>query len=173
MVVKILAISDNHGIDDEMVQLLADYRDSVDYIVHCGDSEFRRQHSVWSLVDVAVKGNMDFGENYSLDSAFSTAIGKIYVAHGHLLGVNGGRTQLALAAKENYASIAFYGHTHVLGAEMINGVLCINPGSFNHSRGSVPKRTFAIVSIDDEAITVQYFDEKRQHLTQLDKIFKK
>lgn len=173
MVVKILTISDNHGIDHEMVQLLADYRDSVDYIVHCGDSEFPKQHSVWSLVDVSVKGNMDFGENYPLDSLLNTPIGKIYVAHGHLLSVNGTRIRLANEAKENGANIAFYGHTHVLGAEMVEGVLCINPGSFNHSRGSVPKRTFAIISIDETSVTVQYFDEKRQHLSKLDNIFKR
>lgn len=173
MVVKLLLISDNHGIDNEMVQLLADYRDSVDYIVHCGDSEFPKQHSVWSLVDVSVKGNMDFGENYPLDSVLNTPVVKIYVAHGHLLSVNSTRTRLAYEAKENGASIAFYGHTHVLGAEIVEGVLCVNPGSFNHSRGSVPKRTFAIVSIDDTTITVQFFDEKRQHLISLDNIFKR
>lgn len=173
MVIKILAISDNHGIDDEMVQLLADYRDSVDYIVHCGDSEFSKQHSVWSFVDASVKGNMDFGENYPIESVFKTSAGKVYVTHGHLLGVNRGRLQLSYEAKEKGAGIAFYGHTHVLGAEVINDVLCINPGSFNHSRGSVPKRTFAIVCIDDTLITVQYFDEKRQHLTSLDDIFER
>lgn len=173
MVVKILAISDNHSIDHEMVQLLADYRDSVDYIVHCGDSELPKQHSVWSLVDVFVKGNMDFGEDYPLDSIVNTPIGKIYVAHGHLLSVNSTCKRLAHVAKENSAIMAFYGHTHVLGAEMIEDVLCINPGSFNHSRGSVPKRTFAIICIDDTTITVQYFDDKRQHLTKLDNIFKR
>lgn len=172
MVVKILVISDNHTIDDEMTQLLAHYRDNVDYIVHCGDSEFDKQHSVWSLVDVVVKGNMDFGYDYPTDKVIPMSFGNLYVTHGHFVGVNESRKRLAMIAKDNGAKIAFYGHTHVLNAEYIEGVLCINPGSFNHSRGPVRQRTFAIVTVKDKEVSIAYFNHHNEHLTTLDKTFR-
>ena len=50
--------------------------------------------------------------------------------------MNTGREYLANAAKEMGARVAFYGHTHKLNAENVNGVLCINSGSTNYPRGS-------------------------------------
>ncbi|MBS4761410.1 metallophosphoesterase [Carnobacteriaceae bacterium zg-ZUI252] len=169
MVTRILVISDNHGIDNEMAQLLADYRQNVDYIVHCGDSEFPTTHSTWSLVDSVVKGNMDFDAHYSVENIINMPFGKVYSTHGHLCRVNFSREHLATVAKQNGAKLAFYGHTHVLCVEKIDDVICINPGSFNHSRGNVPERTYAIVTIDEQNVSVTFFNHKRQHLEKLDK----
>ena len=40
--------------------------------------------------------------------------------------------------------LCFFGHSHILGAEMINGTLFLNPGSFLMPRGR-RERTYALV----------------------------
>lgn len=166
----VLVISDSHGIKEELVELLAYYRDKVDYIVHCGDSEYDSSDTAWGLVDVVVRGNMDFDIEYPRDAVLKTKKCNMFVTHGHFYGVNASRYDAAALAKEQGCAIALYGHTHVLRVEEINGVVCINPGSLHHSRGRVPERTFAMLHFDESMLTVKYFKADRTHLAELDKV---
>ena len=52
------------------------------------------------------------------------------MTHGHLANVRIGLTTLALQAEEAGATIALFGHTHVLGAERHNNILFVNPEVF-------------------------------------------
>ncbi|NEW61793.1 YfcE family phosphodiesterase [Granulicatella sp. zg-ZJ] len=165
---KILVISDSHGIEEEMLELLRYYRDKVDYIIHCGDSELNENHEVWSLCDSVVKGNNDFYapfDNYQIVKAGDE---NIFVAHGHMHVVSFTRAQLANAAYENKCRIALYGHTHILKVEDEEGVACINPGSFNHSRGPIKERTYAIVSVDGNIVDVEFYKHDRTRLEGLE-----
>ena len=58
---KLLAVSDNHG-DRQILQTIFDaYRDQVDAIFHCGDSEMPVDDPLFKDVYV-VKGNNDYGD---------------------------------------------------------------------------------------------------------------
>lgn len=168
---KILVISDSHSIQMPLYQLLYDWRDKVDLMIHCGDSELLASDTIWQVCDGVVKGNMDFDYNYQSSLVLSKNNVTFYVTHGHLCSVNSNRKQLARLSKEANAKIAFYGHTHILNCEMIDGVICINPGSFNHSRGPINERTFAIITIENDKVTVEYFNQNYQNLSQLTKHF--
>ena len=58
------------------------------------------------------------------------------LSHGHIYNPN---NLPPMSAGE----VFLYGHTHVLKAEKINGVLCINPGSVTLPKENNPK-TYAI-----------------------------
>lgn len=167
---EVLVISDSHGIKEELVEILAYYRDKVDYIVHCGDSEYDSSDTAWGLVDVVVRGNMDFDIEYPRTAILKTKKSHMFVTHGHVYGVNASRYDIAELAKENGCNVALYGHTHVLRVEEINGVVCVNPGSLHHSRGRVLERTFAILHFEENVLTVKYYKADRTHIDGLDKV---
>ena len=89
-----------------------------------------------------------------------------FVAHGHFEYVNTGRDYLANAAKEMGARVAFYGHTHKLNAENVNGVLCINSGSTNYPRGSYEGTpSYAVLDIlSKDNLRLTYYTTKHEVL---------
>ena len=52
---KILAISDNHGDETILEQVLSIHETEVDSFIHCGDSELSDVHPLWQQYSV-VKG---------------------------------------------------------------------------------------------------------------------
>lgn len=170
---KILIMSDNHGRYELVHQLVMSLNDQVDYLIHCGDSEFASDDGIWSYFDGAVKGNMDFDGEYPNQQVISTPHGNIYVTHGHLLAVNASNMGVVEYAKQENAFLAFHGHTHRLYAEMKDGIFIANPGSLNHSRGDYPGTSYMIVEVTDRYINVEYFDESQQLIPTLTKHFER
>lgn len=168
---KWLILSDNHGGWSKLNQLVADYRPKVDLIIHCGDSEFPADDPIWEQVDVVVSGNMDFDPQYLKKRYIDTTEGKILVVHGHLNGVNSGNQELLAEAKRSDAKFVFHGHTHKLYAEYTDGILMLNPGSLNHSRGPVPYRTFAIMELTSAEIIVKFYNDEMDALDHLTERF--
>ena len=66
----------------------------------------------------------------------------VFVSHGHYYGVYGSPVALCDAARENGATLALYGHTHVPNASYIDDVYAVNPGSCSLPRMGEPP-TFA------------------------------
>lgn len=165
---RILVVSDSHGITRELENLLDYYRDDVDIILHCGDSELMGIDTIWHLVDGVVKGNVDFDPTFETEWIQQLKDMSIFMTHGHLYRVNYTREELARAAKDKGCRIALYGHTHVLSHEMINDVLCINPGSFNHSRGPVDERTYMLLSLEEQQVHIRYYKHDHTPLSHLD-----
>lgn len=168
---KIMLLSDNHGRSDLVAKLMATWRDQVDYLLHAGDSEFAYDDSIWGLADAYVKGNMDFDMNFPTEARLSTPQGKILLVHGHLHDVNHSLDLLRKMAAEEDIAFVFHGHTHKLYASLEEGLLYVNPGSLNHSRGPHPEKTFAIIDIQDDAIQVDFYDDKNQRLDRLGQHF--
>ncbi|MBF0780498.1 MULTISPECIES: YfcE family phosphodiesterase [unclassified Granulicatella] len=169
---KVLVISDSHGITSELSTLIADYRSQVDYIVHCGDSELTSHDTLWGLTDSVVKGNMDFDSGYKTEDILQTKDYRFFVTHGHLYDVNFERYKLADRAKEEHCAFALYGHTHVLKVEVINHVICINPGSFNRSRGPIQERTFAVIDVSLTQAIIRYYRADRTCIDELTEIYR-
>ncbi|MFC6314026.1 YfcE family phosphodiesterase [Lapidilactobacillus achengensis] len=165
---KILVVSDSHGDRGILTKLVQHYQDQVDLMVHCGDSELAAADSLRRQF-LIVTGNMDFGGD--LPETASAVVGpeRIFVAHGHLLGVNYDLLQLQLLAQEHQATLAFYGHTHHLDCQMVAGLLLLNPGSISQPRGPWAKLggTYALVETTPTTITVQYYDRALQPVPEL------
>lgn len=171
---KFLVMSDNHGQYDLVKTIVSQWRNQVDYLFHTGDSEFPADDSIWSNFDGVVAGNMDFYPGYKQVDVVETSVGRVGLVHGHHHGVNYGLQGIAQLAEENQIRFMFYGHTHILYADIIGNVLFANPGSLSVSRGRRPEKTFMIVEMDkaDGLIDVKYYDEQSVLIPDLKKTFK-
>ncbi|GBD79903.1 putative uncharacterized protein [Tetragenococcus halophilus subsp. halophilus] len=163
---KYLVVSDNHGDRQILVDLFEHYKDQVDYIFHCGDSELAEDDSVWKGVYV-VTGNTDFDSQYKKFQVVDTGKDIVYLTHGHLSSVKMGMTQLDMQAQEYQANIALFGHTHQLGCEVNKGRLFLNPGSILQPRGAFPIKTYAVIESTETSFQVQYYDRNFEALEDL------
>ncbi|KHF40987.1 metallophosphoesterase family protein [Halalkalibacter okhensis] len=153
---KAFIISDSHGLESELEKVIHRHREEVDILIHCGDSELEEGHSALKGVNV-VKGNCDFGSDFP-DDLFEKVQGVgIYVTHGHLYNVKMTHVPLSYRAEEKAAQIACFGHSHVAGAFVENGVIYINPGSIRLPRNREEK-TYCICEYHKTKATVTYYD---------------
>lgn len=168
---RFLVMSDNHGRWQKVQEVIDAFKDDVDHIFHCGDSEFPSDDPIWEAVTLVVSGNMDYDPQYRKVAHTMTDEGKVLVLHGHRHGVNFSNQQVLDLANEIGAKFVFHGHTHRLYAEVKDDVLLLNPGSLNQSRGPVPEKTFAVVSLSPEEILVEFYDDNLTKLTRLSQSF--
>ncbi|WP_458412296.1 metallophosphoesterase family protein [Schinkia sp. CFF1] len=144
---KVLIVSDSHGLTKELIALKNRYRDEVDAMIHCGDSELSSNAN--EMADfLAVRGNCDVDRNFLNDRLIPFGGVPFYITHGHLYNVKMSLLNLRYRAEEVGAKIICFGHSHVAGAELIDGMLFINPGSIRLPRVRKEK-TYAILEIDD------------------------
>ena len=164
---KFLLMSDNHGSYSTVKTIVEAFYDQVDYIFHCGDSEFKNDDPIWGEFDGVVGGNMDFSPGYAQHQLIDTSAGKVLLIHGHKHGVKYGLEGILALTKEKKAKFVFYGHTHQLNAAVIDDIVIVNPGSLRQSRGVNPEKTFAIITTDGGSHKIDYFDETRNLLPHL------
>ena len=164
---KYLVVSDNHGNRDVLVDLVHEWEDKVDAMFHCGDSELKDNDILWQNY-VVVKGNCDYSNVYQNETVINNQDNIIYMTHGHLFNVNMGLTYLSLAAKEKNATVCFYGHTHKLAAEMVDGILYLNPGSISQPRGTYSHlKTYALVETDNNNLKVCFYTADHKEVPEL------
>ncbi|HHY72796.1 MAG TPA: metallophosphoesterase [Bacillus bacterium] len=144
---KVLIVSDSHGLEKELVALKNKYSSEVDAMIHCGDSELSFASN--EIADyIAVKGNCDYDRNFLNDQLVSINEVPFYITHGHLYNVKMSLLNLRYRAEEVGAKIVCFGHSHIAGAELIDDILFINPGSIYLPRARKEK-TYAILEVDD------------------------
>lgn len=170
---KMIVMSDNHASRGKMQAIIDQFRPQVDYIIHCGDSEFPAQDAIWDQVDIAVAGNMDFDPQYPATKLVSTLYGSIFVAHGHRHEVNFGKDHLRALAKKSGYRFVFHGHTHQLYSDYEEGILFLNPGSLRQSRGPIKDLTFALVEINEAQISVDFYNDDQIKLEDLSKVWER
>lgn len=168
---KYLVVSDNHGDRECLVTIYHQFKDQVDYFIHCGDSELPGDDELWQVFQV-VQGNCDYDERYQKEQVIETPSDRIFVTHGHRYQVNYSLTTLGMKAQEVAASIVLFGHTHRLGCEMMCSRLFLNPGSISQPRG-LPIKSFAVISSTPETFDIQYYDRTCQPVEDLQFSFKK
>lgn len=153
--IKILVLSDSHGFTTEVEEIKQ--RHNLKYNIHCGDSELA--YDAKELEDfTTVAGNTDMFSFFKDDEVIDINGFTVFVTHGHLYGVKGDLQRLFYRAEEIGANIVCFGHSHVVHAETVNGVLYINPGSIRFPRGRKEK-TYIIMEIDTENnVTVQFHE---------------
>lgn len=168
---KFLLMSDNHGFWPKVNEICQHYKGQVDYYFHCGDSEFQFDDPIWEYFDAKVTGNMDFDPQYPATVLFDTPEGQVLLAHGHLHNGHVHNRDLVKLAKEQGAKFLFHGHTHVLYAQIEEGILCVNPGSLKRSRGPQPDRTYAIVTVEPKVYQVDFYNDNLDLIPSLTQIF--
>ena len=83
---KYLVLSDSHQDRQIVVDIFKQWKDKVDYVIHCGDSELSSDDELWKEIHV-VAGNCDYDNGYEDVKIITTLEDKILVTHGHLYGV--------------------------------------------------------------------------------------
>ena len=152
---KALIISDSHGLRDELIIISERHMHDVDVMIHCGDSEL--ELNAKELQDYkVVRGNCDFLGAFPEEIVHNLGESKLFATHGHLYGIKQSLQSLYYRSQEVDAKIVCFGHSHIMGAELIEGVLFINPGSILLPRLRKEK-TYAVLEIVENHALVTFY----------------
>lgn len=162
---KILIVSDSHGSAELLEDIEKLHGHDADLMIHCGDSELAEDDTAIKGFK-SVKGNCDFLGNFPDDDTHVINGVKILVTHGHLYSVKTTLRNLFYKAKELQADIVCFGHSHILGAEMVDDVLFINPGSIRLPRVR-KERTYVILELKERKATLQIHDYGKGEMVEL------
>ncbi|ARK23673.1 hypothetical protein SporoP37_02510 [Sporosarcina sp. P37] len=157
---KIIVLSDSHG-DTSTVEEITSL--PADAIFHCGDSELAANDPLLEGVHI-VRGNCDHDNNLPASVVQKVGDDTVLAVHGHEHDVKRSMLTLTYAAAEQRASIVLFGHSHLYGAELIDGTLFVNPGSTTQPRGG-RQATYAVIDAD-EAYTVSFYSMKHELVDQ-------
>lgn len=149
---KIIVMSDSHG-DVTAIQKIGALQ--ADAHFHCGDSELPFTTDVFGNMH-KVRGNCDRDFEFPDEVIVTIGDKKVFMVHGHLHSVKNSLMSMSYEAQEKGAKLAFFGHSHLYGAEMQDGILFVNPGSTLLPRGG-NRATYAVIEWD-EKITVTFKD---------------
>lgn len=135
---RLIALSDSHGQVESLRRAiaLAAKRGPVDILAFLGDGmedveaireELRKANPRMRVV--ALRGNCDGGRGAPPFEMLCMGGYRIFATHGHPYHVKLGLQRLYLAAREQQAAVALYGHTHSAGLEEWGGLWLLNPGA--------------------------------------------
>ena len=155
---KLLIMSDTHSTTKIMEQVIERRQDEVDAIIHCGDSELNANYFTEKPIHI-VRGNCDMDDRFPLEELFFVKDAKVLVVHGHKHNVKSTLTSLFYRAQEVQASVVCFGHSHLIGAEMQEGILFINPGSLQQPRGRKEK-SYAIAEKSGDFWSVLFYSDE-------------
>lgn len=152
---KILVVSDTHGKNKELLDSLK-LIEKPDLLFHLGDyvGDGIILAEALELSPIIVMGNGDhpsFG--YKEEEIIEIKGKRIFLTHGHRLGVSFNLNRISYRAKEVGADIALFGHTHKAIIEKVDGCVMMNPGSPSFPRASKNKKTYGIIEIHEEIRT--------------------
>lgn len=151
---KILVVSDTHGVVFESIVGSIKKEKNIDLLVHCGD-KYKDAEKIASMINAKefcrVVGNCDYDIRDGANMLNLNIENKhVLVTHGHLQNVKDGLDNLKNLAKEKAADIVLYGHTHISHAETIDNILYFNPGSTILPKNG--KASYGIVEISKDNI---------------------
>ena len=127
---KLLILSDSHG-EQEFMQLAVrrERPDAVIHLDHCADAD-RLAEEFCGLPVLSVCGNCDLWGPPRAETLLRTFEGvRIFGTHGHRYGVKQGLLRFSLAAREQQAQVALFGHTHIPYCRQEGGLWLLNPGA--------------------------------------------
>ncbi|WP_110927136.1 metallophosphoesterase family protein [Bacillus massiliglaciei] len=166
---KVLIMSDSHGLTEEIQQIKARHEGEIEAAIHCGDSELPKDAPEMDSL-LAVRGNCDYDAAYPNDLTETIGGRRFFVTHGHHYNVKMTLMNLAYKSEEAEADIVCFGHSHAAGSEMIGKSLFINPGSIRQPRGRIEK-TYVILEINGEEAKVTFFDTEGNPVQALSRIY--
>ncbi len=144
---KYLVFSDSHGRDENILDIVKQYKTEIEGIFFLGDAENsgdRLRGSVQGPVYM-VRGNCDWSLQAPDFQVFKLHGHRIAMTHGHRQHVNMGIDTLKYWAMEKEADLVLFGHTHVPFVEQTSTLTVLNPGSISRPRQEGHKKTYAIL----------------------------
>jgi putative phosphoesterase len=146
---RILIISDTHGYVEPLAAVFRWAAErGLDRGLFLGDGfvdlEPAAQASGTVFAWSAVRGNMD--KAGPLSAVVEAAGRRLYLAHGHGLGLEFGFEILAANVRDAGAEAALFGHTHVPRFDFFDGLFFLNPGSVGHPRSRAGP-SFAVLEL--------------------------
>ena len=151
-------VSDTHGRFDGALPRVFK---GCDLIVHAGDVVGPEiLHQLAALAPVkAVRGNCDTGElGVGLTETLHLRFGALHALVVHDLGKPEHLSrEMAAAIADVGASIVIHGHSHQPSAEVVDGVLFVNPGSAGPRRFKLP-RCAGLLVVEGHKVRVELFD---------------
>lgn len=156
---KVAIVSDTHGATD-FNTIISEHTPDIN--IHTGDSELKLTDSILEAWHT-VKGNMDFDSKTPKIKLIEWQGERILIVHGHLQQVEFGLLRLQYLAAEHQATIVCFGHTHRLGAEVIEGRLFVNAGSWSFPRAGNPP-TYAILSVTDHEWVINWYNQQHNEV---------
>ena len=170
MATQFVVMSDSHGDYDIVKDIKDRYQGKVDDIFHNGDSELKSSDPVWDGIYV-VRGNCDYDDGYPENNVVELNGITIAQTHGHLYQINFMWDRLDLFAQEAGADICLYGHLHRASAWRMEDIVFINPGSVLQPRGEVMEKLYALVTVTDTTIKVDFYTRNHELYPQLSQEF--
>lgn len=170
MATQFVVMSDSHGDYDIVKDIKDRYQGKVDAIFHNGDSELKSSDLVWDGIYV-VRGNCDYDDGYPENNVVELNGITIAQTHGHLYQINFMWDRLDLFAQEAGADICLYGHLHRASAWRMEDIVFINPGSVLQPRGEVMEKLYALVTVTDTTIKVDFYTRNHELYPQLSQEF--
>ncbi len=130
---KILVMSDSHGEDGYVYDIMRDNTDA-DIVIHLGDGEDDLGLALTELPAfgnkriLQVRGNCD---PIGLQEGLFENIGgfRFYLTHGHMHRVKYGKFELLADARQMDRNVVLFGHTHSQFLEEYDGTWLFNPGA--------------------------------------------
>jgi len=126
---KILVTSDTHGLKHKLIDLITEYSQQVQMVIHLGDHhrDFSGLESTFPhLTLVAVGGTYD--TDVDTEKILTLEKRKLLLLHGDRHGVKSGLDRLFYYAKEKQVDACLFGHTHFQTMFEREGILFMNPG---------------------------------------------
>lgn len=150
---RIIVVSDTHR-DFFVLKEIVEQNTNAELFIHLGDGE-NELRDVQTLfperVFLFVRGNCDYASMAKTVDTVSVGEAKIFFTHGHLFDVHSSPDRLLAAAREQGASVALYGHTHLSATGYRDGVHLLNPGSPTSPRGG-RKPSYGVIDVTDAGI---------------------
>lgn len=146
---RILVISDSHGKNDDVKQVLEQVG-AIDMFIHLGDIE-RGPEYIRELAGCEchmISGNNDYDIHLPNQDSFMIADKKVFITHGHRFYVGSGVERLREYAVDNGYDIVMFGHTHMPFLDIGEDVTILNPGSISYPRQDGRKHTFMMIEVD-------------------------
>lgn len=132
----------------------------LDLIIHLGDIARDTDYleaMYYPVRFASVLGNNDFLRQGDYERVIEFDGHKIFICHGHTLGVRTGTDRLEAMARQKGCEAALFGHTHQSCLRKSDdGFLILNPGSVSQSRGGNP--SFAILETEGEKLKAVIVD---------------
>ncbi len=128
---KILVLSDSHGVLGNMEQAVAwEQPDMVFHLGDCYPDGQKLQGFLGEVPLVGVPGNCDLNVwDIPLTKVETVDSATFLLTHGHAYGVKSTLLKLELAARERGVTVALFGHTHQALVVEKDGLWLMNPGT--------------------------------------------
>lgn len=156
---KIGVMSDSHG-NLAMVEKAFSLFKELDCVavIHLGDClpDVTKYEEAATIPLFTVPGNCDLSRGETLEKVITLGGMKIFLCHGHTLGVTEELYNLYLRAAHEGCQVALFGHTHLPLQTSHNEVLFLNPGSCAKPRGR-SKRSAGILTIENGRASTQVY----------------